>query len=66
MLSHIVSSPADISASVQQCYDLICLNKEVCGALEEESKSAEQLYKPLVVVGPSGSGKGTLISALTS
>lgn len=65
-MSHIVTTPQEISASTQACYDLICLNNKVISVVENDQGTYKKEYKPLVVVGPSGSGKGTLIKSLTS
>ena len=51
---------------------LIKANQALCNAhlssdsIIEDMKSDWKLYRPLVIVGPSGVGKGTLISKLTA
>jgi putative ribosome biogenesis GTPase RsgA len=40
--------------------------QNTCDLSQIDSSSLLEQYKPLVVVGPSGAGKGTLISQLTT
>jgi len=63
VFSHIEAVPSDLS-TVRNTVRLIELNTRA--RLEKHLAPEKVMFKPLVVVGPSGAGKGTLISFLTS
>lgn len=65
VFSYVLCTPWDI-IQTNDTYSYIAMNKILAKKAKNDQKvTPHQLYKPLIVVGPSGVGKGTLITKFT-
>ena len=64
MLSRVVATPSEL-VSVEQTAKLIALNKQVNKTINSDIDISDTDYTPMIVSGPSGVGKGTMVNSVT-
>ena len=65
MFSHIQITPHEMFAA-GSTDELVALNKHIASMVGKASKIATDEYTPLLLVGPSGAGKGSILEHLTA
>ena len=65
VLSHVFATPSDLT-TVGQTAELIAMNRQVNQILYKDDSTTFNDYTPLLMTGPSGVGKGTMIDHLTN
>ena len=64
VFSYVVCTPWDLLQSSEP-HSYVAMNKVLAQRAGSKTSLSNKLYKPLIIVGPSGVGKGTLITKFT-